>query len=267
MKKSLQSIKYCITVYIDINTLTVRMRKLTGWKQAWNIVRIEWKINIFRQLLMLFLAFIYLLVSIFMLNGEMSSSPFLNDLFILFLVWLPILFRGKEYTGQKVENDLYASKFVMLLSQFPITKEEIVKSRFLMSFILNVCLNAICFTIMYFAVESIQAQLGGISAVVFILFWVCVGYQVGAVVPSNEIGATYSKFKLIVYFILFYLFTAVIFYIFHALLNMSLVEWSIYLASEHTLVTLFALIVITILTHRYGVYLAKKAIHRVDYYL
>lgn len=238
---------------------------VSEWKQAWNIVLLEMKLNKLGHLSMLLIGAIYLTFIMMMMNGK--SSPIVVDAFLIFLIWLPMVMRGKEYTGQKVENGLYASRFVMLLTQFPIAKEVIIKSRVLITLLFNVCLNAGFLTFIYFFVESIYSQLSGLSALIFIMFWLCFGYLIGAFMPASEIGAMYSLLKLIVYSILLYGFIIVVLFVFHYFLRISLFDWSIYLAKEHTVITLFVLLILTIGTHFYGMYEAKKAIHRVDYYL
>lgn len=238
---------------------------MSEWKQAWKIVLLELKLNKLGYLFMLLMSAIYLSFVITM--NETSSRAVLVDIFLIILVWFPMVMRGKEYTGQKIENGLYASRFVMLLSQFPITKEVIIKSRVLNTLLFNVCLNVCFLTIIYIFVESLHSQLSGLSSLVFILFWLCFGYQLGAVMPANEIGATYTIMKLIVYCLLLYGFVAGVLFVFHYFLDTSLFDGSIYLAKEHTMITLFVLLILTIGTHFYGMYEAKKAIRRVDYYL
>lgn len=238
---------------------------MSEWKQAWSVALLEMRTNKKGYLLIAFFAAIYLFV--IMLMSIERVNTFLIDLFMILLVWVPMLMRGKAYTAQKLENGLYASRFVILLSQFPISKKVIIKSRFILTFLFNVCLNALLLSILYFSVEAFNRQLLGIAVIIFILIWLCVGYQTGAMIPASEIGKTYTPFKLIFFSIYLYGSLAIIIFIFHVFLKMSIVEWTIYLANEQQVITMISLFVIMVLTHIYGKYEAKKAIDWVDYYL
>ncbi|HHY22338.1 MAG TPA: hypothetical protein GX525_10785 [Bacilli bacterium] len=238
---------------------------MSEWKQAWNIALIEMKMNKIGFLLMAFFSAIYL--ALIILTSIEKENSFAIDLLTILLVWIPMLMRGKAYTAQKVGNGLYASRFVILLLQFPLSKEVIIKSRFVLTFLFNVCFNMLLLTILYFTVAIFNEQLSGLSMLVFIMIWLGVGYLIGAMVPASEIGTTYSTLKLIIYSILWLGFLFSVVFIFQVFLKTSFVDWTIYLANERPTQAIIGVLILTILAHLYGNYAAKKAINQVDYYL
>jgi len=162
-------------------------------------------------------------------------------------------------------NIVYRTPHFIFLHQLPISKDVLIKSRFIIYFIYSIPFHTLLLTSIYFWSPSLKEILPLSNFIVFLLVWIAFIVWFGGAFPAGDVGDQISKTKLIKASILLYGGTALVFAFFYLILDQGIVNWTIAMSNRWPLVTLIVSIMVAFLSLWYWIRYADKRMTEVDY--
>src|SRR5690625_652314 len=204
---------------------------MKSWKEAYWLAKFELKES---KLSFLFLLLFYLLIILGLISNFESylDANFvgLDFFFVLLFTYAGIWTKPKHFQVQQMNDELVASPTILMLQQLPITKDLIVKSKFIIYFVYSVPPQILLLISLYIFTPSLHGMIEISSYLVFAIIWLSFGAYIGGVIPASDAGDKASKLKVAVYGVLLLIALIVFFTIFRLFSDHCIVHWTIFLA-------------------------------------
>lgn len=239
---------------------------MRNWKQAYFLVVSEIRVSKKSFLFLLFFTTLITLGMVSSTEGYIEESYVGYDLFfILMFTVAPVWAKPKYFQIQQMNDELVAAPAVIMLSQLPINRDVIVKSRFIIHFIYTIPVQIILLGCLYFFVPVIQEMMSAGIYFVFAIIWLSFSLYAGSIFPASEAGDKASSLKVVVYGIVMVIGAIIFFTLFQLLSAHGIVYWTIYFAIEWPILSASISLILTIIGLSYWNSYMKKTIAKRDY--
>lgn len=151
-----------------------------------------------------------------------------------------------------------------MLQQLPIRKDVIVKSRFIFHSFYSFPFQLTLLLCLYILTpETRNLELSAYLA--FVILWLAIGIYIGFILPASDGGDIINWKTLLGSSLFFILLGAAILTLFHAVLDVGFVEWTIRIAQEFPLLSTLVSIFLTGFGFFYWPRSLKKTMEKLDY--
>lgn len=236
---------------------------MNDWKQAYRLASFEMKASM--KSFLLILVFYIAMSLIFMqslgvhLEGDFR---FFDLLFLLIFFMFPVWMKSKEFQMQKIDGDLWASPSIVMLQHLPVSKDIIVKSRFLIHSFCSFPFQLILLIAMPIMSENFREAMTPVAYISFVLIWLSLSIAIGFVMAASEAGGNY-KMKAFVLSIMYLLIGFAIVYFLRP--DDGFVQLTMMMAAEWSLLSIVLAVVLGIAGWKYWQADMKKMIKKADY--
>lgn len=239
---------------------------MNTWKQAFWLAKFE--------LIESTLSFLFLLLFYpFIILGIISSFHSYLDVnfvgidvfFILIFTFFPLWTKPKRFQVQQINDGLVASPSMFMLQQLPISKELIIKSRFIIYFVYSFPFHLLLLISLYVLTPSLQEMIGIGSYISFCMIWVSFSIYIGGIIPTSDAGDRASPRRVVVYGVLMLIGTIAFFTIFHIVSDYGIVHWTLIIAKKWSLLSGALSIILAFVGLKYWQSYMKKLMTRLDY--
>ncbi|MGY0693389.1 hypothetical protein ACW2QC_11435 [Virgibacillus sp. FSP13] len=238
------------------------------WKQAYQLATFELKAS---KRVFLYLALFFVLVLVFLVS-ELSTymeqnSAGLDLAFILIfsgiiMIWL----KPKNFQLSKVNEDVTASPLLVMLNQLPITKDVIIKSRFIVYFFYSFPFQFLLLIGIYPLSPAIQDGLSIGSYIAFSIIWLSFCFYAGYIFSAADAGTKSMNTVLsFIYGFIFAIGAMFIFAIIQIATGHSIVYWTIIFAQTWPLLSSFLSIILAFIGFTYWQHYTRKTMDKLDY--
>lgn len=240
------------------------------WKQAFVLAKFEIRESkqIFIYLFLYYCLFISLFVSVSYLVGEFYFGG-LDIFYLLLFTFVPFWIKPKEFQYQRTNSGMWASPSVIMLTQLPINREIIIKSRFIQYFIYSFPFQLFLLVSLYLLTPNMQTNMSPISYISFSVIWLSFGVYAGLSIVTTDAGDKYGKGNRKLYMAFgFGILLAVILLIlcFGLIFNYGIVHWTIIFAQKWPLISSAISILLVFLGFKHAQNHMKKTMEKVDYF-
>lgn len=237
------------------------------WKQALWLAKFELRksaVNIFSCWIVLSIfAFIYLTS----FKNYLESNYVGFDIFFLFIfIFAPFWLRPKHFQYKKISGHVYASSTLVMQTQLPIPKIALAKSRLLIYIAYFLPYTLTAFTFYYLLDSSFRAQIDPQTYIIFVLIWICYGLYFGISLPASDAGDYMNTKTVFYYFLLTFAIIMALFLLFYLVFEYGIVAWTLMLAREWPIPTIFISVLLTTTSWKYWISHMEKSIKKLDYY-
>ncbi|WP_026691018.1 hypothetical protein [Alteribacter aurantiacus] len=230
------------------------------------LVRFELTVSKKHYLFLFFLAGIYAFFLYISMPGYLEDNFFLVDLFlIIYIVTISFTTKPKGIQYQKINNSLFASPYFAMLSQLPIERSVLIASRFILLFLASVGGTVLVLVMTYLSSPEFQATIVPLQLISLIMIWICITFSLGGMFPASDPGDRIKRFTFFWSYVIIIVFLISLYLIFQVWLGTGIFNWTIYLASEYTIISLIGFLVAACLVTWYWFHLAKRKIQNIDY--
>src|SRR5690554_817020 len=237
------------------------------WKQAFSIAKLELKASL--------LSFLFALAFVLFITAIIASTldSYLDNgyagfdlLFILIFTFAPVWTKRKEFQIQMIRN-LLVSPIVVMQNQLSITKEVLVKSRFIVHFFYSFPYQLIAVIILY-AYSPLQQMLSIGGFIAFAVIWIAFGVYAGYVIPYSEAGEKskiHSDTLMVIYGFIILIGFLVLLSFAHLLFGNGIVYWTIALAKKWPILASIFSILLAVAGYQHWKFYMKKRMSKIDY--
>lgn len=237
-----------------------------GWSLAWRLAWMELRTSLRTTA---FLLVIYSAMSVgFATVFEVYARGdlFIYDLMFLFIFLLfPAWMKGKDFQVIRIGHDLWTSPAIVMLQQLPITKETIVKSRFLIYLSYSFVFLLMLLGALPVVSAEFRDMMTPLSFVTLFLVWFSFSVAVGLLMAASEAGGNYSTKSFVIAWIQIIAALAVLYIIWRYVLPAGLLMMTIQAAKDWTLITLAAAVVAAIAGWNLWQHKMKGYMNNADY--
>ncbi|GAB3792694.1 hypothetical protein [Virgibacillus kimchii] len=240
---------------------------MNDWKQAFSIAKLELKASILHFLF----ALAFILFLIFTLVKSVDSyidNGFagFDFIFILIFTFAPVWMKPKVFQIQTIGNML-ASPVLVMQNQLPISKDVLVKSRFIIHFFYTFPFQLLTLMALY-TLTPLQDLFSAGAFIAFAVIWIAFGIYAGYVIPYSEAGGKApgnSDFLTGLSALIILVAILLLLTFFHLLFGNGIVYWSILLAQKWSLPTAVFSIILAIAGYYHWKFYMKKSLSKTDY--
>lgn len=239
---------------------------MKSWKEAYWLAKFELKES---KLSFLFLLLFYLLITLGFISSFESylDTNFVGTdfFFILLFTFAAIWTKPKHFQIQQVNDELVASPAIFMLQQLPITKDLIMKSRFIIYFAYSMPPQILLLISLYLFVPSIHGLLEVGSYISFAIIWLSFGVYIGGMIPASDAGDKASQFKVAVYGVLMVIGLIAFFTLFTVFSEHGIVHWTLIFAKKWPILSGALSIILAFIGLNYWQSYMKKMMGKLDY--
>ncbi|CAM3867516.1 hypothetical protein [Alkalicoccus chagannorensis] len=237
------------------------------WNQARWLAGFELSIAKGYYALLAVLATFYGFFLAITVESYFQEPTFLLDFFLfIFLLSIIVVVKPKNIQYQKIHDGLYASPYVMMLRQLPISKSVLVMSRFL-TFMLAVLLGTSVMLVLAYVVSPALREVLPLSQfVVLLLVWLCINLSVGGLFAASDAGDSIKRFTLLKSWLIILGFFLGLYLVFYPGMDMGVFGWTVHLVQHYLLLTLPAALLAAGLSTWLWYRHAMKQMDRLDYF-
>lgn len=239
---------------------------MNEWKQAFSLAKFELKVSIVNILLCWFIMTFFSLIFFTSFSSYIENNYVGFDIFfVLGLSFIPLFFRSKHYQYQKYGDEFYASPTFIMMTQLPIPKGVLVKSRLLITFVYLLPFMVTIFPIIYLFIPGISEVMGLPAYGTFFIIWLSLIIIFGMMLPASDPGDKVTILIMTVYFIVTFLILFIIISFFYQILGYGIVAFVIHLASNWALISIVVSIVLVFVSWKFWTYHMTKTAKKLDY--
>ncbi|MBP1970974.1 MFS family permease [Virgibacillus natechei] len=239
---------------------------MRDWKQAYWLAKFEWKSSI-KAFIWTFLFFT--VIALFFLE---SFSAYLDNdyvgfdvLFIILFALAPSWLRSKEFQIQKISGELWASPSLIMLTQLPLSKNVVTKSRFIVYFAYAFPYQLLMLIALYVVNPEFQVMMSPVSHIAFAIIWLAFGVYVGFIMPVSDSGDR-ANTKIVTFYSIVLIIGGIgILTFFHFIFGYGFVYWTVMLSQNWPLLSSVISIVLAFLGFNYWQRYMKRNIDKLDY--
>lgn len=239
---------------------------MKNWHQAFWLAKFELKNS---KLSFLYLLLFYPLITLGFISNFSSYLDVnfvgIDIFFILCFTFAAIWARPKYFQIQQMSDGIVASPAIFMLQQLPITKDLIVKSRFIIYYVYSFPPQVLLLISLYLFVPSLQEMMGLTSYLAFAIIWLSFSVYIGGMIPASDAGDKASKLKVAVYGVLMLIAIIVFFTLFTVLSEHGIVHWTIIIAQKWPLLSAVLSVILALFSFGSWQKYMKKLMGRLDY--
>ncbi|MBY7144904.1 hypothetical protein KFZ56_17960 [Virgibacillus sp. NKC19-3] len=239
---------------------------MQDWRQAYWLATFEWKTSLKTFIgLFLFYAFMTLFFlpsfSAYLENDFAGFDLFFMILFALAPAWL----RTKEFKYQKISGEIWASPALIMFAQLPVSKNIIIKNRFIVYAAYSVPYSLLMLIALYIVNPEFQVMMSPLSHVAFIIIWIAFGIYAGFIMPASDAGDKVNTKIMTFYTIGLIIGGLMLLTFFHLLFGNGPVYLTIIAARHWPLLSSIISIVLVFLGFHYWQRYMNKQMDKLDY--
>ena len=209
----------------------------------------------------LFACFFIAISDLYLENGNVVFDA----LFLMLFTFAPVWLEPKEIRIQKISGDLWASPMLVMCRQLPISKDILIKSRFIIYFFYSFPYQLLFLIVLYIFSADLQANLSPLSFIVFLVIWLSFGIFGGYIMPTSDVGDVADSKKMWFYGIAIYGGAVVLLFIYQFVFQYGIVHWTIIFAQKWPLLSTIASILLAIFGFKHWEHYMKKTMNKMDY--
>jgi len=239
---------------------------MNTWKQAYWLAMFELKQS--KLNLLLLLIFLPLIILGFIASFESYldlNFVGIDFYFILSFTFAAAWTKPKYFQVQQLNDELVASPTVVMLQQLPISKELIIKSRFIIYFIYSFPPQILLLIALYLFTPTIQGMMDLSLYIVFAIMWLSFGVYMGGIIPSSDAGDRASPRKVVVYAVLMLIGVIAFFTIFHIVSDYGIVHLTLIIAKKWPILSGLISVALAYFGFIYWQSYMKKLMEKLDY--
>ncbi|TFD99459.1 hypothetical protein [Jeotgalibacillus salarius] len=234
-------------------------------KALW-LARIEMDVSKKHYLTLLIMAGIYTFFFYLSMPPYLEENIFIFDVFlIIYLVTISFSIKPKTFQYQKMDDDLYGSPYFAMLNQLPIKRKVLITSRFILPYMSIVIGMILALTGTYIFSPELQDAVDPLQLIALIVIWICISISIGGLFPASDPGDEIKRFTFFWSFASIIGFFVGLYLIFQVWLDTGFFKWTIYLANEHTLLSIMISIIVACLVTWYWFRHSQKQVKKIDY--
>lgn len=196
----------------------------------------------------------------------LEENIFVFDVFlIIYLMTITFSTKPKGFQYQKMDDELYASPYAVMLNQLPIRRNVLVLSRFILPYFAIFASIPTALTATYIFSPELQDAIGPLQLISLIVIWICFSFSLGGIFPASEPGDEIKRFTFVWSFASIIIFFVSLYLIFQVWLDTGFFKWTIYLANEYTILSIIVSILTASVVTWYWYRHALKQIQKIDY--
>src|SRR5699024_1887767 len=116
--------------------------------------------------------------------------------------FFPLWTKPERCQVQQINDGLVTSPSMFMLQQLPISKELIIKGRYIIYFVYSFPFHLLLLISLYGLTPSLQEMIGIGSYISFCMIWVSFSIYIGGIIPVSDAGDRASPRKVVVYGVL-----------------------------------------------------------------
>lgn len=198
-------------------------------------------------------------------NYTESNAIMFDVFFILMFGFFVAWMKPKEFQYQKVGGDVWASPYVLLLNKLPISKDVIVKSRFVIYFIYAIPFQLLLLVFLYMA-PSFREAMSISTYISFSIIWLSFSIYFGCSIAVSDAGDSLPLTKHIAYIVLFFIVFGLILSLFYKVLGFGIVYWTIHIAENWHITSALVSLLLAGIGFQYWQKYMLKSIGKRDYF-
>lgn len=240
---------------------------MNNWKQALKLVHFEFnysKYYFYVQLALIIFA-LYILIPVIPEYFE-NSFLMVDILFYLIIISFSQFVIPKPFKVQSLHDGRWASHFTILLNQFAINKDTIVKYRFLSYLLITLSFSSLFLILLYLFSSFLQSQVSVSTYIVFSIFWLCFSIYIGGSQIALEPGYNFILSILVTFLLLGPIVIIATLYLFYFIYPNGFVQWTLMISERWPLQTVVISIVLAFVGCKFWM---KRMMHRLkktDYF-
>lgn len=236
------------------------------WKQAYGLALMEFKASLKYYLAILAcysaVAVVVLLSFDLYLNEEFATFDFL---FLLLFFMFPSWMKPKEFQMQKFNGNLWTVPVLIMQQHLPISKNVLVKSRFILHQLFSLPYQLILLIVLYAVSPDFREMMVPVSLLAFAVIWLSASFYIGLIMAASEAGGVF-KTKTWYLSIGFWVLAAIGVYAFiNYFLEDGLITWTIDLALQWPVISAGVSIISAFIGWIYWQYDMHKSLEKTDY--
>ncbi|RNF40386.1 hypothetical protein [Planococcus salinus] len=236
---------------------------MNEWKQAYRLAIFEMKASM--RSFLLILVFYIAMSLIFMQSLDVHLEDefnFFDLLFLLIFFMFPVWMKNKEFQMQKIDGDLWASPSIIMLQQLPVSKDIIVKSRFIIHSFCSFPFQLVLLIAMPIMSENFREAMTPVAYTAFVLIWLAFSIAIGFIMAASEAGGNYKLKAIVLSFIYLLIGFAVIYFLRP---DDGFLQLTMMMAAEWSLLSIVLAVVVSIAGWKYWQADMRKMIKKADY--
>lgn len=239
---------------------------MENWKQAIWLAKFELKASptsILKIVLALFLSTEFFAITF---SNYLDHKIVMFDIFFImaFGFVIPIM-KPKVFQYQKVGDNVWASPNFLLLYKLPISKDVLIKSRFIIYFAYSIPFHILLLCLLYLT-PSFREAMSISTYIPFSIIWFCFAIYFGCSVPASDAGDTLPIIKHIIYIILLIAGFALVLLIFYKLYGHGIVYWTMNLADQWPVISALVSLLLAFIGFQYWQKYMLKSMEKRDYF-
>lgn len=239
---------------------------MNEWKQAYRLASFELKASM--KNLLLIMVFYIAMSLIVMLSFDIylqGEFRYFDLLFLLIFFLFPAWMKNKEFQMQKLSGDLWTVPSMVMLQQLPISKEVIVKSRFIIHAVCSFPLQLVLLIAMPIMSEEFRNYMTPVTYIVFVLIWLSLAIAVGFIMAASEAGGNFKTKAIVMSFIYMLAGAAVFFFLIVIVAEDGFIRLTMQLAAGWPFLSGAMAIVLGIAGWKYWQADMKRMMKKTDY--
>ena len=239
---------------------------MNEWRLASRLAAFEIKASL--RNLLLIMVFYIAMSMIFMLSFDVyldGEFKGFDLMFLLVFFMFPAWMKSKEFQMQKMDGNLWSSPPIIMLQQLPISRNTIVKSRFIIHAFCSFPFQLILLIAMPLMSDNFREAMTPVSYLVFVLTWLAISIAVGFVMAASEAGGNFKVKEMALSFIYILIAAAAIYWLFPILSGGGFIEWTMAIAVDWPLLTGITALLLMIAGWKYWQADMRKTIKKTDY--
>ena len=239
---------------------------MNEWKQAYRLAAFEMKASM--KSFLLILAFYIAMSLIFMMSFDIyleGEFKFFDFMFLLIFFMFPAWMKNKEFQMQKMDGDLWTVPSIVMLQQLPVSRNAIVKSRFIIHAICSFPFQLVLLIAMPVMSPTFRDMMTPFTYAAFLLIWLALSISVGFIMAASEAGGNFKTKKIAISFIYLVLGAVAFYFLFPLLSDDGFIHWTVVLAAEWTLLSVIIAAALSIAGWKYWQADMRKTMKKTDY--
>ncbi|MEZ7170770.1 hypothetical protein [Sporosarcina sp. OR05] len=239
---------------------------MNEWKQAYRLAAFEITVSMKKFLLILVfsiaMGLIYMLSFQSYLEGEFE---FFDVLFLLIFMMFPAWMKNKEFQMRKMDGDLWTSPSIIMLQHLPVPQKIIIKSRFIIHSFHSFPFQLILLIAMPLMSVNFRDTMSPFAYIAFVLIWLSLSIAVGFTMAASEAGGNYKTKTIVLSFFYLLIGVSAFYFLFPILLDKGLIEWTMSIAKDWTLLSIIFAVLLSIGSWKYWQTEMRKTMKKTDY--
>jgi len=235
---------------------------------AWWLAKFEMKAQlkgIFWMLFLLVFLTMFFVTALPMYLAEGVGATFFDLAFIVVFGMAVAWIKPKEFQYQKIGDEIWGSPFFIALNQLPITKNELVNSRYIIFFSYTLPYYISTLAIIYIFTPELREAASIPEYLTFSALWISIGSSFGLTFAVSDSGDKVTNKQMWLYGIGLTVGAVVFFTLEHLFLETGIVAWTLAMSVKWPLVVLlFAIVSFLLSIKLWKVYMIRQ-IDKMDY--